>query len=400
MSKVTQKGDAPEPDAHLERLIEQAKQITRSWAERHELWIDSESTFKDPLQHFQDEPGEGDPILLLCSDGPVMSSLYWDDENACELRDDLEKVGLYLEFEDAVTACYHLIDYESDLQKEFDRYAQWKWMCRLIEADSHDVTGSVYQYFVENPQEFHRLHHRDFEKLVSSIFAAHGWRTELGPGVGDGGVDLRVWQTDPLGDLLTLVQIKRYAAHRPIEIDAVAALETHVNRENANRGLFVTSSRYFPGVQRFAERGKHRLQLADSTDISRWCEGAAFKVRAERNKALAIESFSRLVDEVRLAGAHPRLLVGGRLTPSFCVVLKETRTSALLIDVPSRRVSGDMWRGEIVPHLDLGVKPAPNTSDVFRAKRSEDSNGRVSYWGDRTLFFRWNGKPFRFDHWD
>lgn len=385
------------PDAHLEALIVQAKQITEAWAIRHELWHDA--CHKDPLTHFNDEPGKEAPILLLCSDGPAMTSLEWDDDHARELREELEKVGVYLELEDRVTACYHLIDHTSELQREFDSYAQWKWICRLIEADSEEVSGDLYQYFSDHPEDFHRLPHREFEKLISSIFAARGWKTELGPGSGDQGVDLRVWQADPLGDLLTLVQVKRYAPHRPINLDAVAALETHVSREGANRGLFITSSRFLPGVKKFATREKYRLQLAEPGELQQWCDASAQATRTARNRALAMESFAPLVEEIRVSGTHPRLVVGGKYGPSFCVVLRETTTSALLVHIPSELISGDIQRGQVMPLLNCQTQDPMFGSTVFRATRSEQ-HGRISYWGQRNLYQVWDGQPCGYDHWD
>lgn len=390
-------GDDPDPDSHLEALIERAKQITEAWARRHDLWHDS--MHKDPLIHYNDEPGDRSPILLLCSDGPAMGAIEWDDEHAQELRGELECVGLYLEQEDSVTACYQLIDENSELQKEFDRYAQWRWTCKLVEADSEDVSGDLYKYFAENPNDFHRLPHREFEKLVSSIFAARGWKTQLGPGSGDQGVDLRIWQRDPLGDLLTLVQVKKYAPHRSIGLEAVAALEAHVEREGANRGLFVTTSRYLPGVREFAARKKHRLQLAIPTDLQKWCEELAQATRASRNNALALESFGPLMEEIRLARTHPRLVVGGGRDRSFCVVLKETPTSALLVHIPSCLVAGDLFRGQSMPLLSGETCDPTSASTVFRSIRSED-NGRVSYWGQRSLYQQWDGQPCSHDQWD
>jgi hypothetical protein len=389
--------DERDPDAHLKALIAQAQHITEAWAKRHDLWYDS--LHKDPLAHYNDEPADGSPMALLCSDGPAMTALQWDDEHARELRDELQEVGIYLELEDTVTACYHLIDDNSELQREFDRHARWRWICRLIEADSADVSGDLYQFFADNPDDFHRLPHREFEKLVSSIFAARGWKTELGPGSGDQGVDLRVWQTDPLGDILTLVQIKRYAPHRAINLEAVAALEAHVNREGANRGLFITSSRYLPGVQSFASRERYKLQLADPSGLKQWCEESAQETRTARNRALAMDSFSLLINEISQAGVHPRLVVGGRYGPSFCVVLKETKTSALLVHIPSERVAGDVQRGQEVPLLNGQTQDQTFGSTVFRASRSE-KNGRVSYWGQLTLYHVWDGIPSGYDYWD
>lgn len=385
------------PDSHLETLIESAKQITEAWAQRHDLWHDS--MHKDPLIHYNDEPGDGSPILLLCSDGPAMTSIEWDDIHAQELRNELEGIGIYLELEDRVTACYQLIDESSELQKEFDRYAQWRWICKLVEADSEDVSGDLYKYFAENPNDFHRLPHREFEKLVSSIFSARGWKTQLGPGSGDEGVDLRIWQRDPLGDLLTLVQVKKYAPHRAIKLEAVAALEAHVEREGANRGLFVTTSRYLRGVQRFAARKKHRLQLAIPSDLQKWCEEVAQAKRTARIDALAVESFGPLMAEIRQAGTHPRLVVGGRSDRSFCVVLKETPTSALLVHIPSHLVAGDLFRGQTMPTLSGETCDQAEEWTVFRSIRSEE-NGRVRYWGQRSLYQQWDGQPCSHDQWD
>lgn len=328
-----------------------------------------------------------------------MRALQWDDECAQELRDELEMIGLYLELDDSVTACYHLIESESALQKEFDRYAQWKWMCHLIEADSEDVSGDLYRYFAENPKDFVRLPHRKFEEFVSSVFAARGWKTELGPGSGDQGVDLRIWQTDPIGDLLTLVQIKRYSSHRPIQLEAVAALDSHVAREGANRGLFVTSSRYLPGVHEFESKKKYQLTLADSVDLQRWCEQSEQTVRTARNRALALESLGPLMQEIRQIGRHPQLVVSTEYGPSFCIILRETKTSALLAHIPSERLSGDNFRGEKVPLLNGQIREMPFDSTVFRAIRSE-KDGRVSYWGQRSLYQVWDGQPCAYDTWD
>ncbi|WP_175525968.1 restriction endonuclease [Paracidovorax konjaci] len=329
-----------------------------------------------------------------------MTSIEWDDEHAQELREELECVGVYMELEDRVTACYYLIDQESTLQKAFDQRARWQWTCKLIEGDSADVSGDLYQHFATYPDDFHKLHHRDFERLVSSIFAARGWRTELGPGSGDGGVDLRLWQSDPIGDLLTLVQIKRHAPHRPVHLDAVAALEAHVNREGANRGLVVTSSRFLPGVHTFAGKQRFRLQLAEGQDLRSWCLKAAQEQVSSRNRALALDTMLPLMQELRSVNTHPRLLVGGRSAPDFCVVVRETKTSALLARIPSVLISGDIHRGQRIPVLDGSVVEGPfDGAKVFRAQRSEKDD-RVSYWGRRSLYWQWDGSPQNHEHWD
>jgi len=398
---MTDKSKPPsvEPDAHLHALIEKAEAITQNWAKRHDIWYDA--GHHDPVKHYDSEPGKGGPILLFWSEGAAMRVISYDEPEAMALRDELENIGLYMEQDDNVTAGYYLIDQDSALQNEFDRLAQWKWTCRLIEADAAEVSGDLYAWFAEHPDDFRRLPPLEFEKLISSVFTARGWRTEVGPGSGDKGVDVRMWLETPLGETLTLVQAKRYAPGNPIKLEAVAALEAHSQREEAD-GLFVTTSRYLPGVRKWASRNK-RLVLADSTNLQSWCQAAAQQARTDRIRALAIEAWQPLIREIAATGGvHNRLVVATvQAYPAFCVVLKETATAALLINIPSRRVSGDFQRGQVVPILDgTTVKDFFSGVEVFRAIRSDHAQRGVTYWGDRRLYSVWNGQPVTFDHWD
>jgi restriction endonuclease Mrr len=91
-------------------------------------------------------------------------------------------------------------------------------------------------------------------------------------------VDIRLYQHDVIGEVQTLVQVKRYAKHRPIRLDAVAALRALVSDQKAHRDLFVTTSRYLRSARRFADRQGRVIQLADISDMVRWCERAESSV--------------------------------------------------------------------------------------------------------------------------
>ncbi len=394
--KVAKAKEEPgRPDAHLEAIVQQAQAITETWAKRHEFWEDS--SHKNPLEHYDTEPGEGVSILTLCSDGMPARCLNEGSREADELGEELAQIGLYLELDDAVTANYYLIEHESALQKQFDQWAQWQWTCRLIEADTADVSGDVYQHFAEHPEDLYQLPHRDFEELISSVFTARGWKTQIGPGTADEGVDVRMWLQSPLGDALTLVQARRYAKHRPIGLEAVAALEAHSLREGAS-GMFVTTSRYRRVAQRFASRNK-KLLLADSSDVAAWCQEASLAMQSAKAKALALESLDCLMAEVRAAGTHPALVRCLKRYPSFCLVLRETPTGALLLPIPSDETSSDGQAGYVLPVLDGRLNhPSPDRS-VFRAIRTVQ-DGKVSYWGAGDLYSRWDGEPLGFDFWD
>lgn len=386
---------AVKPDDHLEALVAQIRTVTETWGRRHDFWYDS--GHKDPLKHYDTEPGDGASILTLCSEGMVGRCLNEGYPEGDELSSELEQLGVYIELDDSVTANYYLIDYESELQREFDRWAKWKWTCRLIEADTADVSGDIYAHFAEYPEDLHKLTPRAFEELVSSVFTARGWKTKIGPGTGDKGVDVRVWIESPLGDSLTLVQAKRYAQHKPIQLEAVAALEAHSKRENAS-GLFITTSRYLPGVREWAGRNKD-LILADSSDMQAWCREASQEAVRARTYAMAMDSFKPLLREIGEGKANHRLVVCTEYSPSFCVVLKENATGALLVHVPWKLVSGDLQRGLKVPVLDGTTIEEMPGGPVFRAIRKVSDSG-VSYWGKGRYYTQWNGSSVFFDTWD
>jgi hypothetical protein len=143
--------------------------------------------------------------------------------------------------------------------------------CRLVVSDFSGINTELVAYVANHPHALRDLGHRDFEKLLEAIFRNHGYQTRIGPGSGDGGVDLMLIQKDIIGEMVTLVQAKRYAPHRPIELEAVAALYGIVESEKANRGLFVTTSRFLPSAKRFAEQSGRKIMLATSEDVARWC---------------------------------------------------------------------------------------------------------------------------------
>lgn len=143
--------------------------------------------------------------------------------------------------------------------------------CIVLAPDFAQINDELLEYFSSHPEALYGISWRQFEKLLETIFNNHGYRTQLGPGSGDEGIDLRLLRKDSIGDVVTLVQAKRYAPSRPISLEAVSALYGVVESEKANRGLFVTTSRYLPSAQRFAQRNHSRLILATPDDVARWC---------------------------------------------------------------------------------------------------------------------------------
>jgi len=125
----------------------------------------------------------------------------------------------------------------------------------------------------------------------------------------------------------------------------------------------------------------------------RWWSGSA------KAKALALESVDRLLAEVRAAGTHPALVYCLKRYPSFCLVMRETPTGALLMPIPSEATSSDGQAGYVLPVLDGRLNYQTPDRGVFRAIRTE-RDGDVSYWGGGDLYSPWGGQAFGFDFWD
>jgi hypothetical protein len=163
------------------------------------------------------------------------------------------------------------------------RINQFEEVCSTIAPDFEIANLELIEYCAKHPEHIHELHWRRGEELLASIFKNLGYRVELGPGQKDGGVDLRIFLRDDIGELLTLVQMKRYAPKRPIALEPVAALSAIVDQQNAHRGLFVTTSRYLPVAKRFAEKQGHRLVLANSSDMAKWCKEVTARLSGKRH---------------------------------------------------------------------------------------------------------------------
>ena len=295
-----------------------------------------------------------------------------------------------------------LEQYDPLLCEQFREYMRWKWICSLVQGDFDALNAELYAYFDKNPDQLHRLHWRDFEKLVAELLESQGFDTELGPGTGDDGIDIRLVQRDPLGDILTLVQVKKYAKHRQVRLQAIQALHGVKAASGASRSVFVTTSDYQPCGRRFAARENVKMDLHVSDDVRRWCRDATAGIIEDKRR---IATEKEIIGALKRARDNPKMLIhaGCGYTMRynrFSLVLKESAGSALAIDVPSRTVQHDGYRqvGTEVPDLadDRAVIRAANT--VRRLKKlRRDSGFRFSDLNEELEFYTtWNREPAEF----
>jgi restriction system protein len=90
----------------------------------------------------------------------------------------------------------------------------------------------------------------EFENLVADLFQAMGWQVMTTERTGDGGVDVRAMNLDPIQGGKLVIQVKRYK--NTIPPAPVRDLYGTMLHEGAIKGIFVTSSEFGPSALEFA----------------------------------------------------------------------------------------------------------------------------------------------------
>lgn len=386
-------------DQDIENELERVQIAIQEWAIERAIWYDC--GFKSHLEHSQCEPSEYPVVMLFYSDGGMESITCGEFE--VEFTALLNELGYWYETQDGVTIALYTDD-EASIRK-FYEYFHWQWVCSLLIEDTGDVYEELYSHFAKRPEDLHKLHWRNFEILLFRIFQNHGYKALLGPGTADGGVDLRLIQENPIGDILTVVQAKRYAQHRKIEPVPVQALYGISKAEGANHALFVTTSSYTPAARKFAGRVSDELHLAQKEDIVSWCKKARDGIIKNKSTLVARDTVERLV---RLLAHHPDARIVhatwgyDMCNNRYAIVIKETRHAALLLSIGNRKISDDGYgtRGTEIPLFDPTSMDKFNEDGVCRALRTERSGGRVSYWDGRYYYTAWDRLPNHFNYMD
>jgi hypothetical protein len=131
-------------------------------------------------------------------DGPLCSMFSRWREDCDELEEDfrtmLDAVGFEYELQDHVSLI--ISPKAEDAKRDYLKLQRWQWIQYLAERRLYDLHAEVFEHFAQNPETLRNLHRRQFEEFLDSVFRNQGFRTELGPGGNDGGVDVRLCQSE------------------------------------------------------------------------------------------------------------------------------------------------------------------------------------------------------------
>ena len=398
-------------DKQLEERINKLEVAVETWAKQNDLWHDV--CFRRVVKSFDMETGaptvttlraEGDLAELVIH--PGIGAIH-NTQEAQRLSDECQRIieghGFYGETFDVDRLNIIPLEQKDRLVfQSFKEYMRWKWICSLIQGDFDALNSELYEHFSKNSNQFTRLDWRKFEMLVAELLQAQGFEAELGPGHADGGVDIRLLQRDPIGDILTLVQVKKYDINNPIRLQPVQALHGVKEAEGADSSMFVTTSRYLRSTTNFASRENVQMELFVSDDVRKWCADANAGIIEEKERIITEYEVRRALNRAR---QDPKTIMHARCGYTmqynkFSLVLKESASSGLAIDLPSRVVQHDgyMQAGTEVPDLRDSRQVLQLRGTARRLKKpSRDSRFAFCDVDEEWEFYTpWNQEPARF----
>ncbi len=362
--------------------LEALKAAIEKWAKRHKAWFDS--GWHVPHEHKSYRPSRGDILYMWSEDGVIDLVEMHHEREFLEL---LDAHGFYYEAEDHVTLSFYPQD--ESVMDEFHRIRLWQWVRDLASKRLYDIHSEVFEHFAKAPETLACLSWRQYEEVLDAIFRNQGYRTELGTGGNDGGVDIRLYQSETIPELVTLVQAKRHR-NRPIKQDAVASLFGVAVEQRASKGIFATTSRFQPKAKLFAKSVEARvdlptIELIDSQRVGEWCAHIA----NDLNRFFAGDPAS--IPPILNRPTTPltgRIVVatgGYNITANtFAIVEADFPSEVVLRVIGSEKVSGDGQRGTEIPSENARVfwRGDPR----FVAFKNAREGGGIYFWDGRSLF--------------
>lgn len=135
---------------------------------------------------------------------------------------------------------------------------------------STEFWDSMLAELMRNPKSIYELPPRKFEELVAEMLTRDGFTVTLTPETRDGGKDIFAVNKTSLGNHLFLVECKRYASERPVDISLVRALYGVVEAEKANAGVLITTSYFTKEAINFRDNIQHRMSFKDYENLLEW----------------------------------------------------------------------------------------------------------------------------------
>jgi restriction system protein len=122
------------------------------------------------------------------------------------------------------------------------------------------------------PRDIHKLTPRQYEELIAELLRDMGHEIALTKATRDGGKDILASMKTDIGEILCLVDTKKYREDRKIGVGMVRTLYGTLADYQATSAMLVTTSSYSPEARTMQEKHKYQLSLKDYTDVAVWIQ--------------------------------------------------------------------------------------------------------------------------------
>lgn len=158
----------------------------------------------------------------------------------------------------------HTVEYKAPDVKKFES--------PIIQIDFSKISEELTAYLLKKPAAMHSISPRKFEELVAYIMEKHGYEVTLTQQSKDGGIDIFAIKNDGFGNILTIVDCKKYSVTNPVGIAAVRGMYGTLQIESASHGIIATTSRFTADAYNLAQEYRYQLSLKEHADILKWIQ--------------------------------------------------------------------------------------------------------------------------------
>lgn len=159
---------------------------------------------------------------------------------------------------------------ETNLSYEIEEPFEGQSIIKVVRPKIILLNNHVITRLKKVPKDIYKLHPRKFEEIIAELLADQGCDVEITTETRDGGKDIIASMNTPLGKVLTLVEVKRYAENRNIPVGLVRQLWGVLHDHEATNAMFVTTSSFTKDAKEFEKRHEFKLSLKEISHIQSW----------------------------------------------------------------------------------------------------------------------------------
>ena len=132
------------------------------------------------------------------------------------------------------------------------------------------VNAGLIESLSNRPHLLNQLEPRAFEEVVAELWGRMGYSVTLTPRSRDGGKDIYALHHSEVGDILYVIECKKYSPDRPVGVEIVRSLYGVAQQERATMGIVATTSTFTKGAKEFQSKVPHQLSLHDYEMLANW----------------------------------------------------------------------------------------------------------------------------------